>query len=60
MFTQVGFGSSHQFLWPTSVKYGADTLKDASRHIEQLKADLGGTEICNPLRELLAKPSIEG
>lgn len=51
----VGFGSRYEFLWPESVKYGGETLAKASRHIEGLKADLGGTEIAAPLRALLDK-----
>lgn len=56
----VGFGSRFQTLWPKSVKYGAASLEKASRHIATLKADLGGTEIAAPLRQVLSQPPIKG
>jgi hypothetical protein len=56
----VGFGSRHEFLWPQSVRYGQDTLATASRHIEGLRADLGGTEICAPLKAIFAQPTFGG
>jgi len=56
----IGFGSRQDWLWPESVKYGEESLAKATKHIENLKADLGGTEICAPLRSLLAQKVREG
>lgn len=56
----VGFGSRFELLWPNSVKYSASSLEKASRHIATLKADLGGTEIAAPLRQVLSQPLIKG
>ncbi|KAJ3101739.1 hypothetical protein HDU97_001089 [Phlyctochytrium planicorne] len=44
-FNIIGFGSSHQMLFPKSKEYGPDSLKQASKHLASLQADLGGTEI---------------
>ncbi|XP_037040285.1 von Willebrand factor A domain-containing protein 5A-like [Bradysia coprophila] len=59
-FNVLGFGSSHEFLFPASVKYDDDSLRMALKHATELDADLGGTEIFEPLKALYEKPSIDG
>ncbi|CAL8097329.1 unnamed protein product [Orchesella dallaii] len=59
-FNIVGFGSTYNFLFPNSVKYDDGTLKKAISHAKGLQADLGGTEILQPLKEIYEKPEIEG
>ncbi|KAI8845438.1 von Willebrand factor type A domain-containing protein [Chytridium lagenaria] len=44
-FNIIGFGSTHQLLFPRSVEYTASTLATAEKHVANLQADLGGTEI---------------
>lgn len=56
----IGFGSSHEPLWPASVRYTDRVMDRATRCIEALAADLGGTEICAPLRAMLPQPKIHG
>eukprot|EP00741_Cyanophora_paradoxa_P011982 tig00020572_g11577.t2 len=51
-FNIVGFGSTFQFLFERSADYSQETLDRASQHVAGIGADLGGTEILEPLREL--------
>ncbi|KAJ3219025.1 hypothetical protein HDU67_003015 [Dinochytrium kinnereticum] len=44
-FNIIGFGSTHQPLFPSSKEYTSQTLQTAEKHCKNLKADLGGTEI---------------
>jgi Mg-chelatase subunit ChlD len=55
-FNIVGFGSHAQWLWPQSRDYGDETLEAATQHAQNLEADLGGTELLQPVREVLGKP----
>lgn len=59
-FNVVGFGSTFQFLFPSSVKYDDGSLKQAVTHAKTVEANLGGTEIYEPLKEVYAKPGVEG
>jgi len=56
----VGFGSRFTKLFSKSKKYGEDSLKEATKHIANLKADLGGTEIAAPLRDVFRQPQVKG
>ena len=56
----VGFGSRYNKLWPTSVKYSQQTLTQASAHLSSMGADLGGTEILQPLSDILSAQLIPG
>ncbi|CAL8104245.1 unnamed protein product [Orchesella dallaii] len=59
-FNVIGFGSSFSFLFPNSAKYDDGTLKTAVAHTKDLEADLGGTEILKPLKDIFEKPEIKG
>eukprot|EP00041_Stephanoeca_diplocostata_P021253 m.490577 g.490577 ORF g.490577 m.490577 type:complete len:941 (-) comp21779_c0_seq1:160-2982(-) len=59
-FNIVGFGSRNEFLWPESVQYGEESLAKASRHVANMRADLGGTEILDPMRRVLSGRPIPG
>ncbi|CAL8104254.1 unnamed protein product [Orchesella dallaii] len=59
-FNVIGFGSSFSFLFPNSAKYDDGTLKIAVAHTKDLEADLGGTEILKPLKDIFEKPEIKG
>jgi len=55
LFDIVGFGSRWESLFGSSVKYGADTLKTASEHVQGVQANFGGTEILQPLEAIFAR-----
>ncbi|KAG4070433.1 hypothetical protein HA402_005665 [Bradysia odoriphaga] len=59
-FNVLGFGSSYEFLFPASVKYDDGSLRIALKHANELHADLGGTDIFNPLKALYETPWIDG
>jgi len=50
-FNIVSFGSRHSSLWPSPVRYSPNNLAEAVRHVEGMKADMGGTDIYHPLQE---------
>ena len=50
-FNICSYGSDFSFLFgERSVNYDEKTLKEAMEKIEKFKADLGGTEIFEPLK----------
>ncbi|KAK3886875.1 hypothetical protein Pcinc_008988 [Petrolisthes cinctipes] len=59
-FNIVSFGSHFEALFPNgSLQYTEGTLKEAVKLQETMKADMGGTEILNPLKSIysnLPKP----
>lgn len=55
-FNIIGFGSSVDPLFHKARDYGDDTLREASEHVAQLDADLGGTEILPALKLALEGP----
>uniref|UniRef100_A0A3Q2YTN2 VIT domain-containing protein n=1 Tax=Hippocampus comes TaxID=109280 RepID=A0A3Q2YTN2_HIPCM len=57
-FNIYSFGSSFQHVFPQSVEYGEATLVDALKKVEQMGADLGGTEILQPLKHIYGQPPI--
>lgn len=59
-FNVVGFGSRHESLFPASRPYDDASLAEASRHVQGLEADLGGTEILSPLKAILEAPPVDG
>ncbi|KAG9061239.1 hypothetical protein KI688_007577 [Linnemannia hyalina] len=52
-FNLCSFGSSYSFLWPTSATYSQTTLNQAVKHVESMSADLGGTEMFQPIKAAL-------
>lgn len=59
-FNIVGFGSRYEALFPETRPYEQASLSAASAYVAALEADLGGTEILEPLRFVLdARPSGE-
>ena len=48
-FNVVSFGSKFAKLFPDSVEYNENNLKIAVSQISNFKADMGGTELLNPL-----------
>jgi Ca-activated chloride channel homolog len=52
-FNIVRFGSSFESLFDSSRRFDEQTLERASEYIRGLDANLGGTEVLNPLRALV-------
>ncbi|KAL3678817.1 hypothetical protein R1sor_021773 [Riccia sorocarpa] len=48
-FNICSFGSQYSFLWPKSRPYDQDNLNAALKHVESFDADLGGTEMLEPV-----------
>ncbi len=59
-FNIIGFGSTFLSLFPTSVVYNQENLDVAIQHAESLKADLGGTELLEPLQYIFNQPFVSG
>ena len=59
-FNIYGFGSRFESLFSLSVLYTQDSLVKATNHAQNLKANLGGTEILPPLRQIFNQPEISG
>jgi len=55
-FNIVGFGSTHESLFPEMRLYDERSLDEASRHVREMRANLGGTEILAPLTFALEQP----
>ncbi|KAJ8259456.1 hypothetical protein GJAV_G00169470 [Gymnothorax javanicus] len=60
MFNIVGFGSTFRSLFPSSQNYGEETLGFACEYIKKLRADMGGTNILEPLKWILRQPPHSG
>ncbi|XP_068441333.1 von Willebrand factor A domain-containing protein 5A-like isoform X2 [Clinocottus analis] len=52
------FGSSYEHIFPKSVEYNQKTMKEALKKVEKMGADLGGTEILEPLKHIYSQPCI--
>jgi von Willebrand factor A domain-containing protein 5 len=60
-FNIIGFGSTVDKLFAQSVKYTDAHVEIALEYVNQrVKADLGGTELLEPLRAALRAPLIDG
>uniref|UniRef100_A0A665V0D9 von Willebrand factor A domain containing 5A n=1 Tax=Echeneis naucrates TaxID=173247 RepID=A0A665V0D9_ECHNA len=57
-FNVYSFGSSYQHIFPKSVEYSDQTLEEAVKKVEEMTADLGGTEILQPLKHIYNQPCI--
>lgn len=52
-FNVISFGSGSQNLFAKSTKYSDNEVKQAVDKIKKMSADMGGTEIYEPLSNLL-------
>ena len=59
-FNVLGFGSSYDHLFKTSELYNDESVEKACNHAQNLQADLGGTEILEPLKWVFKQPLIKG
>ncbi|KAI3354467.1 hypothetical protein L3Q82_018988, partial [Scortum barcoo] len=57
-FNIYSFGSSYEHIFPKSVKYQQRTMKEALKKVEEMHANLGGTEILQPLKHIYSQPCI--
>lgn len=51
----IGFGSTHESLFPKSVEYDESSLRTASSYTRALQADMGGTEIASAFRDVFER-----
>ena len=59
-FNIIGFGSAWEKLFPESRRYDDDSLEPALAHATSISADLGGTEMYEPLDAVLRSNVIQG
>ncbi|XP_056296400.1 von Willebrand factor A domain-containing protein 5A-like isoform X2 [Pseudoliparis swirei] len=52
------FGSSYEHIFPESVEYNQKTMEEALKNVEEMKANLGGTKILEPLKHIYSQPCI--
>ncbi|XP_070826565.1 von Willebrand factor A domain-containing protein 5A-like isoform X2 [Chaetodon trifascialis] len=59
-FNIYSFGSDYEHIFPESVEYSQMTMETALEKVEQMGADLGGTQILKPLKHIYSKSCIPG
>jgi len=59
-FNIVSFGTDYIPLFGSSVAYSKDSLRNAAKMVSKFDANMGGTHIYNPLREVLEAPIKKG
>ncbi|XP_053217233.1 von Willebrand factor A domain-containing protein 5A-like isoform X1 [Podarcis raffonei] len=59
-FNIYGFGSTYDSFYPQSVEYTQETMSKSLQRVKELQADLGGTEILQPLKAIYNQPCREG
>uniref|UniRef100_A0A3Q1JKJ7 VIT domain-containing protein n=1 Tax=Anabas testudineus TaxID=64144 RepID=A0A3Q1JKJ7_ANATE len=57
-FNIYSFGSSYEHMFPKSVEYSEKTMEKALKKVEEMTANLGGTEILKPLEHIYSQPCI--
>ncbi|XP_039679647.1 von Willebrand factor A domain-containing protein 5A-like isoform X2 [Perca fluviatilis] len=57
-FNIYSFGSSYEHIFPESVEYSQKTMEEALKKVEEMQANLGGTEILEPLKHIYSQPCI--
>uniref|UniRef100_A0A4W6CS47 von Willebrand factor A domain containing 5A n=1 Tax=Lates calcarifer TaxID=8187 RepID=A0A4W6CS47_LATCA len=57
-FNIYSFGDSYEHIFPKSVKYSQKTMVKALKKVAVMDADLGGTEILEPLKHIYSQPCI--
>ncbi|XP_016113156.1 von Willebrand factor A domain-containing protein 5A-like isoform X2 [Sinocyclocheilus grahami] len=55
-FNIYGFGSNFESFFPQSVEYNQDTMDQALKRVKEMQADMGGTEILQPLKHIYSQP----
>ncbi|XP_040901632.1 von Willebrand factor A domain-containing protein 5A-like isoform X13 [Toxotes jaculatrix] len=57
-FNIYSFGTSYEHIFPKSVVYKQKTMEEALKKVEVMEANLGGTEILEPLQHIYSQPCI--
>ncbi|XP_009296022.1 von Willebrand factor A domain-containing protein 5A isoform X2 [Danio rerio] len=57
-FNIYGFGSRFKSFFPKSVEYNQDKMDQALKEVKEMRADMGGTEILQPLKHIYSQPCI--
>ncbi|KAK5607535.1 hypothetical protein CRENBAI_016814 [Crenichthys baileyi] len=57
-FNIYSFGSRFEHIFSESVKYNQKTMEDALKKVEKMEAEMGGTDILEPLKDIYSKQSI--
>uniref|UniRef100_A0A8C9SZS7 von Willebrand factor A domain-containing protein 5A-like n=1 Tax=Scleropages formosus TaxID=113540 RepID=A0A8C9SZS7_SCLFO len=57
-FNIYGFGSKYESFFPESVEYTQATMESAVEMVKSMEADLGGTVILPPLKNIYSKPCL--
>ncbi|XP_054466847.1 von Willebrand factor A domain-containing protein 5A-like [Anoplopoma fimbria] len=57
-FNIYSFGSNFEHIFPKSVEYSQETMEEALEKVDKMEADLGGTEILEPLKHIYSQPCI--
>ncbi|XP_061682653.1 von Willebrand factor A domain-containing protein 5A-like isoform X3 [Syngnathoides biaculeatus] len=59
-FNIYSFGSSFEHVFPKSREYTETTVEAALKKVEEMQANLGGTEILGPLKHIYGRPRVPG
>ena len=59
-FNVVSFGSYSRSLFPCSQRYNHDSLEKACAYVNTIRADMGGSELLQPLKVVLEQPRRAG
>ncbi|XP_062849562.1 von Willebrand factor A domain-containing protein 5A-like isoform X2 [Trichomycterus rosablanca] len=57
-FNIYGFGSHYESFFPKSVEYNQQTMDQALERVKKIEANMGGTEILQPLQQIYNQPCI--
>ncbi|XP_041850363.1 von Willebrand factor A domain-containing protein 5A-like isoform X9 [Melanotaenia boesemani] len=57
-FNIYSFGSRFEHIFPKSVEYNEKSMEEALKKVEEMQANLGGTEILEPLKHIYKQPCI--
>uniref|UniRef100_A0A3P8P6P6 VIT domain-containing protein n=1 Tax=Astatotilapia calliptera TaxID=8154 RepID=A0A3P8P6P6_ASTCA len=57
-FNIYSFGSRYEHIFPKSVEYSQQTMEEALNTVVQMEANLGGTEMLQPLKHIYSQPCI--
>ncbi|XP_013855750.1 von Willebrand factor A domain-containing protein 5A [Austrofundulus limnaeus] len=57
-FNIYSFGSTFEHIFPKSVEYSEKTMEEAVKKVEGMDANLGGTEILQPLEHIYSQPCV--
>ncbi|XP_036432417.1 von Willebrand factor A domain-containing protein 5A-like [Colossoma macropomum] len=57
-FNIYGFGSHYESFFPKSVEYTQETMDQAVKRVKEMEADMGGTEILQPLKHIYSQQCI--